>query len=310
MNNIQNVNPFIPPVTSSQAGEAQKVQAGAAQPLPPLLGGFSVTVSAAPYTDLEKLVARLKNEHENTKSDVAQRRLASVLDIYSSRYGEITDKGKQALEDITANNAAIDEKTKELAAVEAALEKGEGDAKVLQTEIESLQRAIAQAIEDGKTHRENVAKLKEQLAHDQGNEQLKAELKKEEAAVKAADEARAKAEGDLTRVQAKAVALSLQIQTLTGQKTVLNGAIADLNDKNAKLAAFLDTQTVKNLLAAFKEDIPETDADAWDRPSHADRKKIEEKSNANNPANILHEAMERMDESILRDIDEKRDKKV
>lgn len=310
MNNIQIVNPFIPPVTSNQAGESQKAQAGGAQQLPPLLGGLSVTVTVAPHTDLEKLVARLKNEHENTKSDVAQRRLASVLEIYSERYGDLTTKQTQALEDITANNAAIDEKTKELAEVEAALEKGEGDAKVLQTEIESLQRAIAQAIEDGKTHRENVAKLKEQLSHDQDNEQLKAELKKEEDAVKAADDARDKAQGDLTLVQEKAVALSLKIQLLTGQEAALNGAIADLNDKNAKLAAFLDTQTVKNLLAAFKEDIPETDADAWNRASHADRKKIEEKSNANNPANILHEAMERMDESILRDIDEKRDKKV
>lgn len=310
MNNIQNVSPNIVSTGAAQGGEAREAKIGSQSPAP-LLGGPSVTVTSAAYSDLEKLVARLKGEHDDMKLDVAKRRLASVLDVFSARHGQITernDKDQQTLEEIAANDEAIDAKTKELEEVKAELAKGEGDAAVLQAQIESLQRAVAQAIEDGKTHRENVAKLKEQLAHDQDNEQLKAELEKEEAAVQAADGARDKAQSDLATAQAAAGALSAKIQALAGKQATLEGEISALNDKNAELVASLGTETLAQILAAFKEDVPELTAQRG--PTHTSREKAEEKARANDPANVLHEALERMDEAILRDIDEKRDKKV
>ena len=41
----------------------------------PVLGGESLTVTSGAMSDLEKLVARLKNENENTRQSVTQRRI-------------------------------------------------------------------------------------------------------------------------------------------------------------------------------------------------------------------------------------------
>ena len=54
----------------------------------PLLGGDNLKVTLAATTDLEKLVAQLKNENEATRQSVAERRtaiLSTVLDSMAER---------------------------------------------------------------------------------------------------------------------------------------------------------------------------------------------------------------------------------
>jgi chromosome segregation ATPase len=308
MNNIQNVNPNIASTLATQSGQAE-AQAAAAKEVSPLLGGQSVTVSHAPSTDLEKLVARLKNEESDRKTSMAKQRLASVLDAYVSRYGELSSEQAKILEDIAANNDSIADLSEELKKALADKAAAEGQAAVMQAKIDQLTRAIEQAVEDGKIHRENVAKLKEQLAKDQDNEDLKAQLEKEEKALAQSEAALSKAETDRAAAQAQAGALSAKIESLAGTAEKLKGDIAALEKSNETLTAKLDPKVVTDLLAAFSA------ADTGVQPpernvSNAAEEKAEAKAIANNPANLLREAMDRMDAAILQTIDENREEPV
>ena len=308
MNNIQNINQNIASTFATQAEQAQESQTSAAKKLASILGGKSVTVTMAPTSDLEKLVARLKNENDDVKMSVAQRRLASVLEAYTSRYGELTEQQTKILEEIATNNAEIETLQDEL--TELMKDKGTADAQALlmQAKIEQLEKAVAQAVEDGKIHRENVAKLKEQIAEDQDNEDLKAELEKEEKALETSEAALSKAQTDLASAQAAAGALSAKIEALAGSIETKQGSIKTLEESNAALAAKLDPETIKNLLASFSaQDVP---VEVERNVSAAEEEKAELKAIANNPANVLREAMDKMDEAILQTIDENRDQTV
>lgn len=308
MNNIQNINQNIASTFATQAGQTQDSPSAAAKKLASILGGQSVTVTTAPTSDLEKLVARLKNENENVKTSVAQRRLASVLDAYTSRYGELTEQQTKILEEIAANNAELATLTEELKALLNDKTAADAQALLMQAKIEQLEKAIEQAVKDGKAHRENIEKLKEQIAEDQDNEDLKAELAKEEAALATSEAALAKAQTDLASAQAAAGALSAKIEALAGSIETKQSAISALEDSNAALAAKLDPQTITNLLAAFSAQ--DVSVEAERNVSAAEEEKAEQKAIANDPANVLREAMDKMDEAILQTIDENRDKTV
>jgi chromosome segregation ATPase len=307
MNNIQNVNPNIASTIAAQAGEAEQSRT-AAQVLAPILSGQSVTVTSAAASDLEKLVAQLKNENADRKASMAKQRLASLLDVYAARYGELSAQQTQILEEIAANNDEIADLTEDLKKALADLAAAKGQSAAMEAQIESLERAVEQAVADGKAHRETIAKLKEQLAEDQDNEDLKARLEKEEKALETSEAARSKAETDLAAVQAAAGALSAKIESLAGSVEKLKGKIDALAAGNAALAAKLDPQTISHLLAALADKEPSAPAER--NASAAEEEKAEKKAIANDPANILREAMDRMDESILRTIDENRDKTV
>ena len=308
MNNIQNINQNIASTFATQAGQAQESQTSAAKKLASLLGGKSVTVTTAPTSDLEKLVARLKNENDDVKMALAQRRLASVLEAYTARYGELSEQQTKALEEIAANNDDIAKMEQELQALIQEKAAADGQSAVMQAKIEQLEKAIARAVEEGKAHREAVAKLKEQIAKDQDNEDLKAELAKEEKALAASEAALSKSQTELATAQAAAGALSAKIESLAWSIKAKQGGIQALEDSNAALAAKLDPQTITNLLAAFSaQDVP---VEVERNVSAAEEEKAEKKAIANNPANVLREAMDKMDEAILQTIDENRDQTV
>lgn len=308
MNNIQNINQNIASTFATQAGQAQESQASAAKKLTQLLGGQSVTVTMAPTSDLEKLVAQLKNENDSVKASVAQRRLASVLDAYTSRYGELTEQQTQILEAIAANNADLATLKEELKALLNDKTAADAQALLMQAKIEQLEKAIEQAVKDGKAHRENIEKLKAQIAEDQDNEDLKAELAKEEAALATSEAALAKAQTDLASAQAAAGALSAKIEALAGSIETKQSAISALEDSNAALAAKLDPQTITNLLASFSAQ--DVSVEVERNVSAAEEEKAAQKAIANDPANVLRDAMDKMDEAILQTIDENRDKTV
>ena len=63
--------------------------------LPPVLGGENVKVTSGTMSDLEKLVARLKAETDDTKMSLAQQRisiLATVLDSMADRISESSSR--------------------------------------------------------------------------------------------------------------------------------------------------------------------------------------------------------------------------
>jgi len=308
MNQIQNVNQNIASTLATQTNADGEAPVAARKGAAPLLGGASVTVTTAPTGDLEKLVARLKNESADVKTSMAKQRLASLLSAYADRYGALSAQQTELLEGIAENNDSISSKTAELGKLKEAEAAAKGRSLILDQKIAALEHAVAQAIEDGKTHRENVAKLKEQLARDTENEDIKARLAKETAAAAASEAALKAAETDLAAAKAAAGAVSAEIRSYAGAEDVLEGEIAALEASNASLAGKLGSQTVANLLAALGEEAPKAEVDRGPRP--AEEEKAERKALENDPANLLREAMDRMDKAILQTIDEKRDQTV
>ena len=126
----------------------------------PILGGESVKVTDGAMTDLEKLVARLKNESEATRQSVAERRIAILSTVLDSMADKITAAEKENLlkiEELNGEKAGLQD---ELAALN-------DDKDVVQALIDSLDRQIEQAVKDGADHREQVEKLKAQRAEQQ-----------------------------------------------------------------------------------------------------------------------------------------------
>ena len=142
---------------SEDQGAAQGAKLGA------VLGGENVTVTSGMMTDLEKLVAQLKNENEDTRMSVSQRRISILQTVPNSMAGHITDTQKGNIMEIENLNMAKAELKGDLKVLYSEKASVDGRIAVLDTQIKALERQIEQAVEDGADHREQVEKLKEQL---------------------------------------------------------------------------------------------------------------------------------------------------
>lgn len=150
-----------------QGIDLQSSDLQAAKTTAPILGGESLKVTSAAMSDLEKLVARLKSESENTRQSVAQRRLSILQTVLDSMADKISEAEKTTLLEIEQLDNEKIEAEAELAGF--VKEKGatERSINALDLQIEALEAQIAQSVEDGAKHREQVAKLKEQRAEAQ-----------------------------------------------------------------------------------------------------------------------------------------------
>jgi len=153
-------------------GAAQRKKLGA------LLGGANVTVTSAAMSDLEKLVARLKSESEETKMSVSQRRISILQTVLDSMAGRVTEAQKDNILEIETLSEEMAVLEGELAGLNSDKAASEGRIALLDAQIASLEKQIEQAVQDGADHREQVAKLKEQRTREQ------AELDRIEGAIK------------------------------------------------------------------------------------------------------------------------------
>ena len=133
-----------------------------------LLGGKSLTVTDGSMTDLEALVAKLKNESERTRFSMLITSLASISQ-------SLTDVQKRTLEQGLALSAKLDELDKMLDGYVGEEAKAKADALLMQAEIERLQKAIDQAVQDGKDHNELVAEQKRVRAELEAKEKIVAD---------------------------------------------------------------------------------------------------------------------------------------
>ena len=143
-----------------QGVDLKLADAQTAKTTAPILGGQSVKVTDGAMTDLEKLVARLKNESETTRQSVAQRRISILSTVLDSMADKITAAERENILKIEELNGEKGELEKELAALK-------NDQTVIQALIDSLDKQIEQAVKDGADHREQVEKLKAQRAEQQ-----------------------------------------------------------------------------------------------------------------------------------------------
>jgi len=146
---------------SEDQGATQSTKLGS------VLGGENVKVTSGAMSDLEKLVAQLKNESESAKMSVAQRRISILQTVLDSMAGRVTETQKNAIleiETLNAEKAGLEKEFGGLISDKAAVE---GNIALLDAKIEALERQIQQAVKDGADHREQVEKLKRQRAEEQ-----------------------------------------------------------------------------------------------------------------------------------------------
>ena len=199
----------------------------------PILGGENVTVTSAATTDLEKLVASLKNESEATRQSISQRRAAILSTVLDSMADKITAAEKESLLKLDALNGEKTLATKELSSLA-------GDKAVMESLIKSLDRQIELAVKEGEDHREQVKKLKAQRAEEQ------AKLDSVNASIKSVS-------SKIAGIDAKIAECSQAIAstTLTEVYAALRAAIGDENLKaeSIETQADRDKQSAKEAAA-------------------------------------------------------------
>lgn len=132
--------------------------------LAPLLGGASLTITAAGTGDLQALLDKLKNEQERTKLSL----LFSSLQAISQ---SLTDSQKAALDKGVELSNQLDQLEKDLTNAQKALKSATSESAALQVKISALENQIEIAQKEGKDHLEQEAELKklreEKAAKDQ-----------------------------------------------------------------------------------------------------------------------------------------------
>ena len=154
--NINNVTTVV-----TDGAELSKDQGAVkSKKLGSVLGGANVTVTSGAMSDLEKLVAQLKNATDATKLSVAQTRISVLSTVLDSMKDRVTEKEREAFVQLEMLNGERSEAADELADLTS-------KQTLLAVKIAELDSAIARAVQEGEDHREQVETLKKQRAEDQ-----------------------------------------------------------------------------------------------------------------------------------------------
>ena len=197
---------------SEDQGTTQGAKLGA------VLGGENVKVTSGVMSDLEKLVARLKNESENAKMSVSQRRLSILQTVLNSMAGRISDTQRDNILEIENFNTEKLNLEQKLSGLNSDKVAAQGRIALLDAQIEALEKQIEQAVEDGADHRERVAKLKERRAEEQGK------LDQIEGAIKSASSKVADIDGKIAKCTE-----AIGAATLNEVSTALRAAAGEVN---------------------------------------------------------------------------------
>ena len=230
----------------------------------PLMSSEALKVTSGASTDLEKLVAQLKNENDDTRQSVAQRRIAILKTVLNTMATRITAVQMANLIQLENLDLELSDVKGKISGMEVEKAQAEFRSAELDAKIQALEKAVEQAIEDGETHREQVDELKRQK--------------------KAEDE--------------KIRDLTNAIESAKGKVTSLNGKIADCT---AAIGAATLSEVAEAVKAAAGDVKPQED-----RESSADRDKAEKKAVELNPANIIREALDKIDADIIKTIEKER----
>ena len=325
MNTEIRFNPSLSSAATTQADVTlDQPQTGAPKQVAPLFGGASLTVTTAPSGDLEKLVARIKSESQNT-------RLALVLSSLTSLNEALSEAQKLNLAKLDALDQQLKELDDLLEANKAELATEEANATIMDAKIATLEKAVERAVQEGKDHNEAVAKAKERRDRAQTVlDALKKASKKDDAAIaaaeanlaasqKALDEAVAVQKGDAAKIEAananlataqsQKAELDAKIQTLKKAIADTENEIASVNSQISTCLAAIGEKALANIAAALQ-----TTANAFDQsedaPSAAERSKAEKKEEATNPLNIIRDALDRLDQTMEQTVNDNRETMV
>ena len=135
----------------TSAQDASPMQ-GTSKAVAALFGESSVSVTDGSATDLEALVARLKNESERTKFSLLLTSLSSIGQSLNETEKRTLEQCLSLFEKLETLDGNAEKYSTELANEKAA-------ALLLQTQIDALSKQIEQAVADGKAHNELVIEV-------------------------------------------------------------------------------------------------------------------------------------------------------
>ena len=325
MNTEIRFNPSLSPATTTQADVMlNQPQAGAAKQAASIMGGASLTVTTAPSGDLEKLVARIKSESENT-------RLSLVLSSLTTLNETLTEVQKTNLAKLDALDQQLADLNKELGSLTESLTAEEAKSAVMDAKIKSLEKAVERAVQEGKEHNEAVQKAKETRDRAQAKlDALKSADKKDEAAIKAAeanlaasqkalaaavavqrgDAAKiAAAKSSLAEAQSQKAAIDAKIDTIKKNIADTENQIASVNSQIGACLSAIGEKALENIAAALKS-TADNFVQSEDTPSAAELSKAEKKEEANNPLNVIRDALDRLDQAIEQTVNDNRETMV
>ena len=308
---------------SRQAATLDNTAVAGGKKLDPLLAGTSLTVTTAPASDLERLVARIKSENENS-------RLALLLTSLSTLNEALTDVQKTNLVKVDALNQSLTGLNADLETQYAQLTEATNQSALMEMKIQQLEAAVERAIQDGKDHNEAVRKAKETRDRAQAAlDKLEAAEVKDEAAIAAAeavleeaqttlDEAMALQAQDAAKIQAAQDELAdvqKQKAAVDANVSALNQSIADTENEiasvNAQLSSCLSAlgeKALANIASALQSTAAQFGGEEAQSP--AEEKKVEEKAIANDPLRLIREALERLDEAMAETVGANREAMV
>lgn len=232
----------------------------------PLLGGENVKVTSGATTDLEKLVAQLKNETDETKMSLTQRRISILSTVLDSMSDRISEKERESILEIEELNGEKAEAEGELAGYTSEKTATEGRIAALDVQIAALENAIEQAVQDGEDHRKQVQELKKQREEEQQKlDQIN---------------------GAISSVNAKISGIDVKIAECSQSiaKTTLN--------------------EVANALRIAASETASSSSVDDEAESNADRVKQDKKEEETDIGNVIREALDKIDDQIRKLLDE------
>ena len=212
-----------------------------------LLGGVAVTVTNGGMSDLEALVARLKNESERTRFSMT---LMSLVVVSQS----LDENQRQRLEQGLALSEKLDELQKSLDKYSGEEAEAKAASMLLQTKIEQLQKQIEQAVQDGKDHNKLVEE----------QERARAELKAKEQIVADTQGKISETKNEIASVKGKISAIVSDIgeNTLkTIAKEIAALAVPDKADRPADTAKAEEKEVQNDPINAIRDSLERIERD-------------------------------------------------
>ena len=262
-----------------------------------VLGGPGVSVSVT-GSALDKLVAKVKGESDDARLATAKRRIAIVLTVLSALNVKITESQKNNLAQIEALQSQIDDLAKLLSGKDGSLTADQARVAALEAQIESIKKAVANAVKEGEEHRKQVEELKKNRAADD------AELKRAETALAKSEAALAAAQANLAKARTDLDSAKQAVETDKKEIANIKAKVAGLEKKIAECVAAVGDKTLAALAAGLRVEAPEVEPD--DHMTNADREKEEAKAIANDPLRAIRAALDRMDADIRKTIEDNR----
>ena len=281
----------------------------------PVLLGANILVSYG-ITDIEALVAQLKNENADTRLSMKLKSLSSIADGLSAQHLKALEKALALADSVKQLESAQND-------LKEGLAKSKAELAILQIQVESLEKQIENARANEADYNKNLQKLKDRKA------EIESKISAEEAKGEKADQAaiaelKAQLSDVETQIKTNEDALSATVAKIKADTVSLEGSkakvetlqdtidkntsrieknkneIASLNSQISSVISSLDENTLKTIaeeLTAVQTEEPE---------SAHDIAKEEKKLEATDVVKLISDALDAIAKDILEEVAEKR----